>query len=167
MCTPSGRGTLALQEQIWGQLGVNRFFPHWETLFFGGQLGKKFTHLEPSWCQLGSTWIPFCLSKPTWANLEWTWANLETQTSIKSNKKCKLQTDLWNKCFFQYFEDSGCSKMSNFGSKFEESWPFGGLGRCVPVIFWDFEPTLSQHRRILRPTWANLNQHDSTWPNLI
>ena len=36
-----------------------------ELFFFGGQLGTKLTHLEPSWCQLGSTWTPICSSKPT------------------------------------------------------------------------------------------------------
>ena len=95
--------TWALQVQIWGQLGVNWFFPHWETLFFGGQLGTKLTHLEPSWCQLGSTWTPICSSKPTWANLERTWPNLETQTSMKSKKKMQIANGPIKQMLFSIF----------------------------------------------------------------
>ena len=149
MCTPSGRGTWALQEQIWGQLGTNWFFPHSETLFLGGQLGTKLTHLEPSWCQLGSTWTPSCSSKPTWANLERTWTNLDTQTSIKSKKKVQIANGpikqmlaliFWRFWVFQN----------------EQFW----ITNRGNLAFWrPWEAILD----ILRPTWANM---EPSWVQL-
>ena len=45
--------------------------------------------------------------------------------------------------------------MINFGSKIEVSWLVGGLARCVPVIFWDFETTKTHLE-------ANLDQLEPT-----
>ena len=47
--------------------------------------------------------------------------------------------------------------MSNFRSKIEESWPLGGLGRCVPVIFWDLCWLM------LALCWLMLDQVGSSW----
>ena len=164
MCTPSGRGTLPLQEQIWGQLGVNWFFPHRETLFFGGQLGTKLTHLEPSWCQLGSTWTPICSSKPTWADLERTWANLETQRGIKRNKKVQISNGPIKQMLFSIFSRSRVLQNEQFSIKNRRKLT---SRRLFLVCSGDFLGFMSQHRGILRPTWANLSQHEPTWPNLI
>ena len=169
MCTPSGRGTWALQVQIWGQLGVNWFFPHWETLFFGGQLGTKLTHLEPSWCQLGSTWTPICSSKPTWANLERTWANLETQTSIKSNTKVQIANGPRKQMLFSIFWRFWVFQNDQFWIKNRGKltcWrPWEVCSRDF-LRFWanidaswgQLEANLGQ----LEPTWVNLTQLDLT-----
>ena len=164
MCTPSGRGTLALEEQIWGQLGTNWFFPHSETLFLGGQFGTKLTHLEPTWRQLGSSWPQICSSKPTWANLERTWANLETQTSIKRNQKVQIANGPIKQMLFSIFWRFRVFQKEQFLIKNRGNLAFW---RPWEVCSGDFLRFRSQHRRILRPTWANLSQHEPTWPNLI
>ena len=46
------------------------FFPHWETLFFGGQLGTKLTHLEAHLDSLQPTWTNVTQPDPTEANIK-------------------------------------------------------------------------------------------------
>ena len=166
MCTPSGRGTWALQVQIWGQLGVNRFFPHWETPFFGGQLGTKLTHLEPNWCQLGSTWTPICSSKPTWANLERTWANLETQTSIKSKKKVQIANGPRKQMLFSIFSRFWVFQDEQFWIKNRRKLAFWRPWEVCSGDFLGFWANIDASSGQLGPTWDYLNQLDPTSSNI-
>ena len=86
--------TWALQVQIWGQLGVNWFFPHRETLFFGGQLGQLgpiLNQLGAHLVHLGINFAQVSQHEPTWSELEPTW---RPKQALRETKKCKLQTDL-------------------------------------------------------------------------
>ena len=167
MCTPSGRGTWALQQQIWGQLGTNCFFPHSETFFLGGQLGTKLTHLEPTWRQLGSSWPQICSSKPTWANLERTWANLETQTSIKRNQKVQIANGPIKHMLFSIFWRFRVFQNEQFWIKHRGNLAFWRPWEAILGILRPTWANIDASWGQLGPTWANMSQLDPTWSNLI
>ena len=93
-----------------------------------------------------------------------TWANLETQTSIKRNQKVQIANGPIKQMLFSIFWRFRVFQKEQFLIKNRGNLAFW---RPWEVCSGDFLRFRSQHRRILRPTWANLSKHEPTWANLI